>query len=99
MDFIAEYNDKHEAIRKLDLREPNKIWQHPWQLSHRVRLHEALKKAATSEEGKGKPATLHLSSKVLQVDPDSATLEFADSSKITADLVIGADGIHVSREM
>lgn len=99
MEHIAEYNEKNEAIRKVDLKEPNKMWQHPWQLSHRVRLHETLKKFAIQENGKGKPAVLHLSSKVLEVDPESATITLADNRTITADLVLGADGIYVSHRM
>jgi 2-polyprenyl-6-methoxyphenol hydroxylase-like FAD-dependent oxidoreductase len=63
----------------------------PWQLVHRARLHEALKKTAISFG-----AVLNTSSKVIQVDPDAATLELADRREIKADLIIGADGIYVS---
>ena len=34
-------------------------WHHPWQLAHRVSLHSELKRMATTEEGKGKPAILN----------------------------------------
>jgi 2-polyprenyl-6-methoxyphenol hydroxylase-like FAD-dependent oxidoreductase len=95
MEYIAEYTDKGVEKRKVDLREPNKMWQHPWQLVHRKLLHETLKKAATGK-GVGKPAVLKTSRKVLEVDPHTATLVFADGEKLSADLVVGADGIYVS---
>jgi len=63
-------------------------------LAHRVRLHDALKGAATSPSGKGKPVQLHLSSPIVDVDPASATIHFKDGSSAQGDLVIGADGVH-----
>ncbi len=93
---LAEYNKKGVETRQVDLTEPNKIWQHPWQLVHRVRLHDKLKQIATSDEGRGKPVTLHLSSKVIVVDPETATLQLESGDMVRADVVLGADGIYVS---
>ncbi|KAK5954676.1 hypothetical protein OHC33_004400 [Knufia fluminis] len=70
------------------------VWQHSWVLAHRVRLHDALKQAATSTSGKGKPVRLHLTSPIVDVDPASATIHFKDGSSAQGDLVIGADGVH-----
>lgn len=78
----------------MDLEEPNRMWQHPWLLAHRVHLHDALKKAATSPLGKGKPAQLNTSSPVVDVDVDSATIFLKDGRQISGDLVVGADGVH-----
>jgi salicylate hydroxylase len=36
----------------------------PWFLSHRVDLHDELKRLATQKEGEGKPAVVHLKSEV-----------------------------------
>ena len=83
-------------IKEIDLSMPNKMWQHPWQLIHRVALHDKLKAVATAKEAPGRPAALYTSSKVASVDPDAGTLTFADGSTRTADLIIGADGIYVS---
>lgn len=94
MNRMAEYNEKGVQTRQFDLTEPNKMWQHPWQLVHRVRLHNKLKEMATSEEGAGKPAILHVSSKVLEVDPETATIKLENGDEIKADLVLGADGIY-----
>ena len=63
-------------------------------LAHRVRVHEALKKAAIDLEGTGSPCELHLACSVSSVDPQTATITFANGSTITGDVVIGADGVH-----
>lgn len=70
-----------------------------WLLAHRVTLHNALKTAATKSDGKGKPVKLHLSSKVVDVDPHTATVTLESGEKHEGDLIIGADGVHsVSRK-
>jgi 2-polyprenyl-6-methoxyphenol hydroxylase-like FAD-dependent oxidoreductase len=62
-------------------------------LAHRVRLHEELKRQATSAEGKGTPAVLKTSSCVASVDPDTGTVTLEDGSSFSGDLVLGADGV------
>ncbi len=37
----------------IDLSGPNKQWQHPWLLVHRVNLHDHLKRLATADEESG----------------------------------------------
>ena len=56
---------------------------------HRVDLHEALKEAAV-----GAGAEIRLSSQVTFVDPDSGSITLSNGEMFTADVVIGADGIH-----
>jgi len=73
---------------------PNQVWQHPWLLAHRVHLHEALKKAATAVEGKGWPAELHTSSKVVEVNANNSSISLEDGRSFQGDVVIGADGVH-----
>lgn len=65
-------------------------------LCHRVKLHNELKRVATSPEGAGPPATLLTSSKVVVVNPDTASIVLEDGTGYTGDLIIGADGISVS---
>ncbi|KAE8453258.1 hypothetical protein EG329_011325 [Mollisiaceae sp. DMI_Dod_QoI] len=91
---LAEYDESGVARRKVDLTEQNKMWQHPWMLVHRVRLHDRLKRIATGKDGIGKPAELHVSSKIVEVDPDTATLVLENGERILADVVLGADGIY-----
>ncbi|PVI04317.1 FAD binding domain-containing protein [Periconia macrospinosa] len=68
-------------------------WQHPWYLAHRVDIHSELKRLATEEDGKGKPATLRTSSQVSKVTTDG-TVILASGEEIKADVVVGADGVH-----
>lgn len=96
MSRLAEYDEKGVETRRVDLREQNKMWQHPWMLVHRVRLHDKLKQIATGRDGEGRPAELHLTSKVIAVDTENATIRLEKGGKIQADLILGADGIYVS---
>ncbi|KAI9776705.1 MAG: hypothetical protein M1839_009432 [Geoglossum umbratile] len=67
-----------------------------WYSSHRVDLHNELKLLATEEGGVGKPAKINLASKVVDVDPETATITLASGAKRTADLVVAASGIHTT---
>ncbi|KAM0208880.1 hypothetical protein ACHAPQ_009949 [Fusarium lateritium] len=91
---ITEFNAKNEVLRDADITESNKQWQHPWHLVHRVRLHQELKRAATSPAGPGTPAELRTSSRVVDVDTSTATVFLEDGNQLQGDLVIGADGVH-----
>ncbi|KAM0558078.1 hypothetical protein ACHAPJ_005245 [Fusarium lateritium] len=91
---ITEFGVNKEVLRDVDITESNKQWQHPWHLVHRVRLHQELKRAATSPAGPGTPAELKTSSRVIDVDTSTATVFLEDGGQIQGDLVIGADGVH-----
>ncbi|RYP65816.1 hypothetical protein DL771_008117 [Monosporascus sp. 5C6A] len=93
MNGMGEYDSKGNLRFRIDLRQSLKIWQHPWMLSHRVQLHEALKGHATNANGKGPSAVLKKSQKVIQVDAETATITLQDGSTVTGDLIIGADGV------
>lgn len=73
-----------------------KMWQNPWHLTHRVHLHEELKRMATTKDGKGPPAILHISAKVVDIDPEKATVTLESGEVYTGDLVLGVDGVGVS---
>lgn len=93
---VTEYNAENELLRDVDLAEPNKLWQHPWHLVHRVHLHEELKRRATSPEGEGVPVVLRTCSRVIDADPVSATAVLDNGERVQGDVLIGADGVHVS---
>ena len=65
-----------------------------WMLAHRVRIHNALKKAAIDPEGIGRPCDLHLASPISSVDAQTATVTLEDGTTIRGDVVVGADGVH-----
>lgn len=77
-----------------DFREVYGAW---WYYVHRVDLHNELKRLATEPPDGVNPAILHLSAEVVDVDAEGGVLTFADGRRITKDLIIAADGIHVRR--
>lgn len=54
---------------------------------------------ALSTDGFGYPATLHLQNKVVSCDPAKPSISLANGQTVEGDLVIGADGVHVSLEV
>jgi salicylate hydroxylase len=60
---------------------------------HRADLHAVLKQRATGDRFPGKPAELKTSSRVVNCDPEKGTVELADGQVLSADLIVGADGI------
>ncbi|KAI1616482.1 hypothetical protein EDD37DRAFT_618243 [Exophiala viscosa] len=94
MEKLTEYTATGELTREIDLKEPNSIWQHDWLLAHRIHLHDALKRAATSTIEEGTPVKLNLSSSVVEVDAESATITLKDGRVVKGDVVVGADGVH-----
>ncbi|KAF4980023.1 hypothetical protein FZEAL_3885 [Fusarium zealandicum] len=90
---VTEYDATGNLKFDIDLTKALSIWQHPWMLSHRVQLHEELKRLATSTDGAGKPAVLKTSSPIVNVDPDTAEVKLEDGSAFSGDLVLGADGV------
>lgn len=62
-------------------------------LLHRVDLHEALKQRATSSEYPGNPVSIRTSSKVESCDCEKGTVTLENGDILSADLIVGADGI------
>lgn len=93
MNYLTEYASDGGVIRSVDLRESNKIWQHPWQLVHRVHLHQQLRQFATSSDGKGRPVSVRYSSRVVDCEPDTALAILKDGEHVQGDVLIGADGV------
>ncbi|KAJ5627316.1 hypothetical protein N7528_004743 [Penicillium herquei] len=93
-EFVSVFDSQGNVVTSKDVRNLREIYPFPWQLSHRIDLHEALKAKATSLDGPGVPVTIHLRSKVLDCDPARPSLTLADGSQIQGDFLIGADGVH-----
>ncbi|KAK4494545.1 hypothetical protein PRZ48_013901 [Zasmidium cellare] len=91
---FTELDGQGDIVRSMDVRESNKLWQHPWHLAHRVHLHDTLKKAATSAEEKGRPAKLYTRSRVKAVDEAEGTLTLESGETVQGDVIVGADGVH-----
>jgi 2-polyprenyl-6-methoxyphenol hydroxylase-like FAD-dependent oxidoreductase len=93
-EWVTERRSNGELVFSKDVRGLVHVFPYPWQLIHRVDLHNALKDIATSPVGKGPPATLHLRSRVESVDVEKASLTLESGSTHTGDFIIAADGIH-----
>ncbi|KAK4046120.1 hypothetical protein OIV83_006346, partial [Microbotryomycetes sp. JL201] len=68
----------------------NRAFGAPWLLSHRVDLHNELKRLATTLDGPGLPATIQTAAK----DCEQGIVTLEDGETVTGDVVIGSDGIH-----
>jgi salicylate hydroxylase len=65
---------------------------------HRVDLHEGLIKLATDVDvSKGRPAKIRLATEVTDIDCEKGEMTTANGEKVRKDLVIVADGAHVSQ--
>lgn len=60
---------------------------------HRADLHQALKERATSPKFPSRPAVLRTASRVTCCDCEMGTVELASGEVLSADLIVGADGI------
>lgn len=69
----------------------------PWLLSHRADIHACLRDAATRPIPGTSTPEFHLSSRVVAVDAQTGMVTFQDGTTESADLIVGADGLHVSR--
>jgi salicylate hydroxylase len=65
---------------------------------HRVDLHDGLIKLATDPDlSKGRPMKIRLATEVMGVDCSKGELTLANGEKTQKDLIVVADGAHVSR--
>lgn len=81
---VSEVTDLRDCSRHL-------IEAKEWYLVHRVDLHNHLKQRALET------ATLHLRCRIAEVDIETArpSVTLADGRTFEADLLLGADGLHV----
>ncbi|KAJ6015938.1 hypothetical protein N7540_010529 [Penicillium herquei] len=63
---------------------------------HRRDIHNALKKAATSDScpNRGDPVQVRVASKVVSCDPLRGVVVLGSGEELEGDLIVGADGIH-----
>lgn len=71
-------------------------YERPTWSVHRHALHSALYECAVSTDGPGRPVQVRLGARVKTCNPDAGTLVTQDGTTHTADLIVGADGIHSS---
>lgn len=93
MNRHTEYGTDGSEIRSLDLTVSGKMWQHQWLLVHRVHLHAELQRLVKAHDGQGKPVDLRYSSKVADLEVDTATAILETGERVHGDVLIGADGV------
>ncbi|KAL9044547.1 MAG: hypothetical protein Q9214_002321 [Letrouitia sp. 1 TL-2023] len=92
----SEYTTSGDLINRSNAGQTANLWKHSAVLCRRVSIHNALRDALLSPKTTGPVAELHLSSRAVEVIPQSATVLFEDGSSTVADMIIGADGIKES---
>ncbi|KAI0157770.1 FAD/NAD(P)-binding domain-containing protein [Xylariaceae sp. FL1272] len=90
---VAEYFHDGTLRNEINIAKTASMFPHLWVLGHRIALHDKLKDVATSADGINRPAVLKTRSRVVEVDPVTATVILEDGTNIKGDLVIGADGV------
>jgi salicylate hydroxylase len=74
--------------------QPTEVAGAEWTLNHRVDLHNAIRDAALDPSGPGPVPSLLGSARVVDVDCEAGKVTLQDGRELTADVVVGADGIH-----
>ncbi|KAI0600179.1 hypothetical protein F4775DRAFT_582764 [Biscogniauxia sp. FL1348] len=93
-DRLVEYDYTGRLVEEKDLAALNKMWQHPWLLVHRATLQDKLREFALAKDGQGPPAVLYTASKVIDVQPEAGEVTLEDGTIVTADVIVGADGVY-----
>ncbi|EXA34309.1 hypothetical protein FOQG_16681 [Fusarium oxysporum f. sp. raphani 54005] len=93
-EWVSVFDSQGNVISQKNVSGIREQYRWPWQLSHRVDLHEALKAAATSPDLSGIPAKLHLRSRVTSCDPAKAVIILENGQSHKGDLLVAADGVH-----
>ncbi|KAJ5179520.1 FAD/NAD(P)-binding domain-containing protein [Penicillium capsulatum] len=94
VEHVTVFDQHGTVMSSNDVRNLADAYPFPWQLCHRVDLHEALKAKALAIDGPGDPIRIHLRSRIIDCDPEKPSLTLADGQEVKGDLVIGADGVH-----
>ncbi|KFY29470.1 hypothetical protein V491_00018 [Pseudogymnoascus sp. VKM F-3775] len=93
-EHVTLYSKDGSIISTKNIAGVSLAYPYPWQLSHRVDLHEELKRLATTLDGPGIPAIIKTQSQVISCDPEAPLLVLKDGTVVGADMVLGADGVH-----
>jgi salicylate hydroxylase len=95
-EWVSEEMPNGDVKFRRNLEGLKHAFAYPWQLIHRIDLHNALKNIAKDEKGDGKPVVIHLQSRVTSVDIEKTSITLQDGQVVTGDLILGADGVHAS---
>jgi salicylate hydroxylase len=94
MQVVRADVDPIEVVHEYDQLAVEDAYGAPYVLSHRVDLHEALLALATGGHGAGTPGEVVTNAAVVSYDAHAGTVTLANGARLTADLVVAADGVH-----
>ncbi|KAF9788258.1 salicylate hydroxylase [Thelephora terrestris] len=89
---IRDWETGH-ILKQFELDDYEATWGSMHYIFHRKDLHKGLLHAATSEEGKGTPCKFFINYSCESVDYEAGVITFTNGRTVTADLIVGADGI------
>lgn len=93
MKLVMRDWDTGKILNQYDLDHYESDWGIPYYMFHRVDMHTMLLDVATSPEGEGEPCSVVVDHIAKSCDPEAGTVTFENGEVVTADLVIGGDGI------
>ncbi|KAL8293242.1 hypothetical protein RQP46_000936 [Phenoliferia psychrophenolica] len=82
-----------DVMSTYDLSDYKERWGTEYYMFHRQDMHKMLMDCALSQEGEGPPVKFVPFAKCASVDCEAGVVTFEDGREITADLVVGADGV------
>ena len=94
--FITRNADDLETLGNETYEDSQKVYGAKAWIFHRVDLHKELVELATGEAGTGYPATVKLGCNATNVDFEEGVVDFEDGTGVKNDLVVIANGVHVS---
>ncbi|WRT70062.1 uncharacterized protein IL334_007056 [Kwoniella shivajii] len=90
---LEEYEESWGIVTLLHVPSVSREWFKKNANVCRVDMHEMLMQTATQEEGEGIPCSVVIDHIATACDAEAGTVTFANGETISADLIIGADGI------
>lgn len=94
VEYVTGEGDTISTLSHTEFSGYDEMFRAPYMLSHRVDLHEALRDMATSPDGPGKPAKIINGAHIVSYDAEAGSVQLADGSTLSADLIVAADGLH-----
>lgn len=92
-DLISHDWATGEVTNVYSLKDYKEKWGYVYNMFHRVDMHAMLMDAALGDNYEGRPATLKVNHKCVDIDNEKGLITFENGVQVIHDLVIGADGI------
>ncbi|KAJ7245198.1 FAD/NAD(P)-binding domain-containing protein [Mycena rebaudengoi] len=91
---VVAYSGKSEDGRTVTIQNGGKYDGFKSCMCRRTDLHDELKRLTLEEDGPSAPVRLHLSTQIVDCDPEAGILTSKSGEKYEADVIIAADGVN-----